>query len=138
MVLTEDRVTDAVCRHLVADKWKIISRAMGRKHGTDIVATRNGTRLEIEAKGAGSSDSRTKRYGQEFSQAQVFTHVGEAVLKALRVVATGRAQAAIALPDSRNHRSQVEPIRVALRRLGIIVFWVREDGTVSAEEATST
>jgi hypothetical protein len=88
--------------------------------------------------GAGSSDSRTRRYGQEFSQAQVFTHVGEAVLKALRVIAAGQAEAGIAVPDSRNHRLQVELIRVALRRLGIIVFWVREDGTVSADGSTST
>lgn len=60
-------------------------------------------------------------------------HVGEAVLKALAVVAEGKARAAIAFPDSSRHRSLVEPVRLALERLEITVFWVREDGTVSVE-----
>jgi hypothetical protein len=63
----------------------------------------------------------------------VIVHVGEAVLKALAVAAEGKAEAAIAFPDGRRHRSLVDPVRPALERLGIIVYWVREDGTVRAE-----
>jgi hypothetical protein len=132
-VLTEDTVTGILERYLRADKWEIVSRAPGRQSGIDLVAERDGIRLEVEAKGAGSSDPQTARYGQEFSHAQVFTHVGEAILKALQFVSAGRAQAAIALPDNDKHRTQVGRIRVALRRLGIIVFWVREDGAVTME-----
>jgi hypothetical protein len=65
----------------------------------------------------------------------VRVHVGEAVLDALAVVAEGKAQAAIAFPDGRRHLHGqfVAPVSPALQRLGITVFWVREDGTVSVE-----
>ena len=56
----------------------------------DIVAARDGIRLEVEPKGAGSSLSHTARYGLPFTAAQVRVHVGEAVLNALRVVAVGK------------------------------------------------
>jgi hypothetical protein len=129
-VLTEDQVTEAVCEHLRAHHWTIVSRAMGKTPGVDVVAERQEARLEIEAKGAGSSDLGSSRYGHSFTRGNVFTHVGEAVLKALRVIAADRAHAAIAFPDNHDHRAEVELVRPALQRLGIIVFWVQEDGTV--------
>ena len=132
-MLTEDAVINLLCQYLSADGWKIVSTAMPNQRGTDVVATRAGLRLEVEAKGAGSSKAHTARFGKPFDQAQVKVHVGEAVLKALAVVAEGKAQAAIAFPDGRRHRSVVAPVRPALGRLGITVFWVTEDGTVSAE-----
>ena len=132
-VLTEDAVIDAVCRHLVADRWEIVSRATATEHGVDIVATREGARLEVEAKGAGSSKPYTARYGQVFNRGQVFDHVAKAVLKALRVASAGNARAAIAFPDNGDHRAEVELVRVALQRAGIIVFWVSEEGTVRVE-----
>jgi hypothetical protein len=58
-VLTEDAVINSVCDYLAADGWKIASRAMPNQRGTDVVATRAGTRLEVEAKGAGSSKPHT-------------------------------------------------------------------------------
>jgi hypothetical protein len=132
-VLTEDMVTDSLENHLTANGWRIISRAKGKVRGVDVVAERRGTRMEIEAKGAGSGDPTTKNYGLEFTRGNVFTHVGEAVLKALRVITVGQAQAAIALPDNYDHRSEIELVRVVLWRLGIVVFWVRQDGAVSTE-----
>ena len=130
-MLTEDAVINLLCQHLAADGWGIVSRAMPDQRGTDVVATRAGVRLEVEAKGAGSSKAHTARFGQPFNQAQVRVHVGEAVLKALAVVAEGKAQAAIAFPESRRHHLIVDPVRPALDRLGITVFWVSEDGVVS-------
>jgi hypothetical protein len=132
-VLTEDVVINLLCEHLGTDGWKIVSKAMPDQRGTDVVATRAGVRLEVEAKGEGSSKADAKRFGKLFDQAQVKVHVGEALLKALAVVSEGRAQAGIAFPDSRRHRSIVAPVRPALDRLGITVFWVSENGRVSAE-----
>ena len=134
-MLTEDAVINLLCEHLTADGWKIVSKALPDQRGTDVVATRAGVRLEVEAKGEGSSKAHTARFGQPFNQAQARVHVGEAVLKALAVVAEGKARAAIAFPDGRRHRSLVEPVRPALERLEITVFWVREDGTVRVEPA---
>src|SRR2546429_6706221 len=98
-VLTEDAVINLLCEHLAADGWKIVSRAMPNQRGTDVVATRACVRLEVEAKGTGSSKAHTARFGQPFNQAQARVHVGETLLKALAVVAAGKAQAAVAFPD---------------------------------------
>jgi hypothetical protein len=132
-MLTEDMVTTAVCDYLRAEQWEIISRAMGRAAGIDIVAARQGARVEVEAKWAGSSFPGTSNYGKNFTRGNVFTRVREAVLKALRVVTSGQAQSAIALPDNHDRRSGIALVRPALQRLGIIVFWVTENGSVSIE-----
>ncbi len=132
-MLTEDAVIDAVRDHLIADRWEIVSRARATEHGVDLVAMRDGARLEVEAKGAGSSKPHTARYGRAFNRGQVFDHVAKAVLKALRVASAGKARAAVAFPDNGDHRAEVELVRVALQRAGIIVFWVSEESTVSVE-----
>ena len=112
-----------------------MSWAAPDQHGTDLVALRDGIRLEVEAKGAGSSKPHTARYGQPFTAAQVKVHVGEAVLKALRVVAAGRARAAVAFPDTPRHRAETGPIEPVLHRLDITVYWVAEDGSVTVRES---
>jgi hypothetical protein len=58
-VLTEDAVINLLCEHLTADGWKIVSKALPDQRGTDVVATRAGVRLEVEAKGEGSSKAHT-------------------------------------------------------------------------------
>jgi len=104
-MITEDDVIDAISDHLVARGWRVLSRATAMQHGDDLVAEKDGQRLEIEAKGAGSSKPGTARYGQHFSKGQVFDHVAKAVFKALRVASAGTALAAIALPDNPDHRA---------------------------------
>jgi hypothetical protein len=66
-----------------------------------------------------------------FTTAQVRVHVGEAVLTALKVLATGTARAAVAFPDTPRHRAQAGPVESVLHRLGIEVYWVHEDGSVT-------
>lgn len=133
--LTEDQVVDAVCGRLVADGYEIAQRAASTEHGFDIVARRDGRDLIIEAKGAGSSKVGTARYGKEFTANQVFDHVGKAVLKALRVVTSGDADADIALPDNANHRREVEQVAAALQKVGVSVFWVDDAGNVRVDAA---
>ena len=133
MVLTEEQVVGAVCRKLTSDGYAIVQRALVTQHGFDIAARKDGVDLIIEAKGAGSSKAGTARYGHEFNRNQVFDHVAKAVLKALRVVSSAEAQAGIALPDNANHRREVEQVAPALRRAGIIVFWVDAAGAVRVD-----
>jgi hypothetical protein len=131
-MLTEDAVIRTLRDHLMVDGWQIMSWAAPNQQGTDLVAVRDGTRMEVEAKGAGSSKPHTARYGQPFTRAQVRVHVGEAVLKALRVVAAGTALAAIAFPDTPLHRSEAGSVESVLHQLGITVYWIAENGTVTA------
>src|SRR3954451_12513329 len=121
-MLTEDRVVDAVCRKLVDDGYAIAQRASAVQHGFDIVATKEGRDLVIEAKGAGSSKSGTARYGMEFNSGQVFDHVAKAVLKAMRIVSADAARAGVALPDNQAHRREVDQVAPALQAAGIAVF----------------
>jgi hypothetical protein len=91
-------------------------------------------RLEVEAKGGGSSKPHTARFGQPVTTAQVRVHVGEAVLTAMKVVAAGKAHAAVAFPDTSRHRAQAGPVESVLDRLGVTVHWVREDSSVTSGE----
>lgn len=134
-ILTEDEVIDAVIALLQKEGWRIEARCTADECGDDIIATRDGERLVVEAKGAGSSKPHTNRYGREFSAGQVFDHVAKAILKALRVVATRKASAAVALPDNASHRKEVGHVLEALQQLGIAVFWVSADGSVKVDRA---
>lgn len=133
-MLTEDEVIDAVSKYLVSQRWHILSRATAIQRGDDLVAKREDVQLIIEAKGGGSSKAGTARYGMAFNSGQVFDHVAKAVLKALRVVSAGSAQAGIALPDDPFHRKEVALVEEALQRLGILVFWV-DDSRVARVES---
>lgn len=132
-MLTEDDVIDAVRDYLVRQRWEILLRATALQRGHDLVAERGDKHLIIEAKGAGSSKAGTARYGKEFDRGQVFDHVAKAILKALRVVSAGSAQAGIALPDNDFHHGEIELVKNPLRRAGIVVYWVDDSGHVRVE-----
>jgi hypothetical protein len=132
-ILTEDDVVDAVCSSLEERGWTILARASAMQRGNDIEAERDGVRLIVEAKGAGSSKPGTARYGHVFNRNQVFDHVAKAVLKGLRVASTGTARAALALPDNEDHRREVRQVARALTEVDIGVFWVSDGREVTLE-----
>ncbi|MEV8041878.1 hypothetical protein [Arthrobacter sp. NPDC080082] len=131
-LLTEDEVSLAVRFHLEGEGWTVKSwaPALGRVHGDDIVAQQADRLLIIEAKGEGSSDPLSKRFGSPFNGSQVTTHVAMATYKALHAASRG-AEAGIALPDNALHRMSFGKIQPALSGLGISVFWVSRDADVS-------
>ncbi len=130
-MLYEDDVVAAVVAYLRADGWKIESTALATQHGDDIVATRSGERLVVEAKGEGSSKSHTTRFGTSFTKQQASVHIAVAVLRSMRVVSEGTSTAAIALPAVDSHRREVDRVATALSKTGIWVFWVAQDGVVT-------
>lgn len=123
--------------YLTHDGWSIESHAMAHQHGDDIVALRGDDRMVIEAKGAGSSKTGTRRYGQPFTRNQVRSHVSVALHRALRVWSDGRAKAGLAFPDNKHHREMVSHVLPALHQLGIAVFWISDDLSVSVEQETA-
>src|SRR6478752_7148048 len=118
-LLSEDDVVRAVMAHLEADGWKIESFALSHQRGDDIVATRGGETLVIEAKGEGSSRAGSRRHGLAFDRRQVGTHVSVAVGRAMRTVSRGGAIAAVALPSNELHRAEIGRIAPALRLMGV-------------------
>lgn len=131
-VLYEDDVTDAVCAELERRGWSIEQRLRSTERGDDIIATRGAQRFIIECKGETSADSRTNRHGKPFDPGQVNSHVSRAMLRAMRVVSEGHL-AGVAFPEERRHRIEVDKVRIAVERLGIVVCWVTEDRGVRIE-----
>lgn len=131
-MLYEDDVTDAVCAELERRGWSIEQRLRSTQRGDDIVATLGGMRLVIECKGETSTDPATRRYGARFNASQVNSHVSRAMLRAMRVVSDGHL-AGVAFPEERLHRIEVEKVRVAVERLGVVLCWVSEQGEAAFE-----
>lgn len=131
-MLTEDDVVDAVCRGLEGGGWRIDQRLTTRQTGVDIIATRDGRSVFVEAKGETSSKDHTNRYGKPFNLGQARSHVARALLTTAAVVARGDC-GVIALPDNAVHRTVVGPIRPSLDQLGIVVAWVAADRVASFE-----
>ncbi len=129
-MLYEDDVVDAVCGLLRQHGWAIESVAHAHERGDDIAAAKGGMRLLVEAKGEGSSREGSRRYGQPFTGNQVGSHVGVAVVRALKWASLGGVRSAVAFPDNAHHRAQVDAITPALHEIGVGVFWVDADRTV--------
>lgn len=132
-ILFEDHVVDAVCDDLWSRGYRITQPASARERCEDIVAEGDGRRVVVEAKGGGSSQPGSARYGERFTRAQVFDHVAKAVLKALRVASSGEGHAAVGLPDNPDHRDEVAQVADALDRLGVTVLWVGRDRRVTID-----
>jgi len=129
LMLTENDVVDAVVNRLSEDGWCVVSTSNTNERGHDILATKGGTTLAIEAKGGTSSKTGSRRYGKEFNSGQRLSHVSRALYKAASVFSAGQYRAGIALPAT--HLKFVMEIRAALEALDVSVFLVEDDGAVS-------
>lgn len=135
-MLHEDDVVDAVADEPACRGWTVTQQLRSTEQGDDIVALRGGDRLTVEAKGQTSAVVTSARFGQPFSVGQVRSHVGQAVLRSLRVVSDGD-RVCIALPDDRPHRAEVDKIAPALLQLDVGVFWVDAERHVRLEPLPS-
>ena len=125
-------MVDAVSRYLVGLGYRELGRSLATEQGVDLIMSRNGGELHIEAKGAGSSRLGSARHGMLFNSGRVFDHVAKAVLKALEVVAGGKHRAGIALPADRLHLFRIGRIQPVLDELRIAVFLVDTTGKVAS------
>jgi hypothetical protein len=125
-VLTEDDVVAAVCIELENRGWSIESRLLTTQRGPDIQATKGQEKLLVEAKGEGSSKAHSSRYGMPFTRNQVRTHIGVAILTALKVAARQQELAGIALPDNAHHHEVLGDAKLPLLQTGVAIFWTSE------------
>lgn len=131
-MLYEDDIVDAVCDHLKSHNFTIIRKCTARQRGDDIVAAGDGKirDLHIEAKGETSSLKGSRKYGEPFSGFQIQDHVANAFFRAARMAVNGRV-GGMALPKNAAHERCVARIQHAIDALGIIVFWVATDRSVT-------
>jgi hypothetical protein len=92
--------------------------------------------LFVEAKGETSNGAGSARHGKPFNCSQCRDHISNAFFSAATFVDNG--QPGIALPNTRQHRSFVSKISEAVDRLGIWIFWVAADGTVSRHRSAKS
>ena len=131
-MLYEDDVIDAVCDYLRQHGFTISGQCASTMRGDDIVAHGTGTirDLHIEAKGETSKRTGSLRHGLPFDGSQVLDHVANAFYRAAKMATEGRV-GGIALPANPAHQKRIADIAHAIDSLGIVVFFVAEDLTVS-------
>lgn len=123
--LTEDEIVEILMQHLVSQSWSIESFCLGRQRGYDIVATRSGQRLYVEAKGAKASDNSPTKKRKFFDSGQIKDHYGKALVKALETkVKYPNALVAIAHPEDKDIRRVIGNTIALLRKIGIVHYWV--------------
>ena len=131
MMLTENDIVNILSDHLEAEGYMIVQSLNTIEKGIDIIAKRNGRTLYIEAKGETSSKSHTNRFGKPFSKNQIKSHVSKAILTSMKILTSKsdgqNIEVAIALPETEMHQDLIDDIHLALKKLGIIVFWVNQD-----------
>lgn len=129
-MIYEAVVVEKVCEHLDSSGWTVESSCGPTEQGDDIVATRGNEEFRIEAKGEGSEQPTSSRHGKPFTRNQVRSHVAVALYRAAKM-RTDTVRASMAFPDNEHHREMVSAIDRAVRDLGIAVFWVSADGSVT-------
>lgn len=138
-MLTENDVVEATCARLTDCGFTVVNRNSTNDRGIDIVATRDGWTVLVEAKGQTTS-KRSRRQGKEFNRNQTRTHVSVALFTAARLLQESmpnvqRRRVAIALPDNKHHRDMVQGITQSLRTLDISVIWVGLDGKITCTDS---
>ena len=131
-MLTENDVVTAVSNYLKEKGYTIDQALTTSQQGIDIVATHptHGKCL-VEAKGATSSKISSNRYGKEFNNNQIKTHVGVALLKSFQTIQINKdAHVVIALPDNSGHRKIIDSMRYPIKKSGIKVFFVSNESSV--------
>lgn len=132
-MLDENALVDAVCDHLERRRFSITQRLTTRQKGVDIIASRGRTIPCIEAKGASSSREGSPRHGKGFQSAQVAVRISRAVYTALQMAEENpRARIAVAFPSLPRFRLLWSRVENQLYKLNVGVFWVDQDGQVSA------
>jgi len=131
-MLNEDDVVFRTMEALKQSGWTIISFAMTKQKGVDIIAERAGQRLYVEAKGITSADEDSPCYGKLFDATQRVISTAAALLKAAEMRCEfPDAMVAIALPDHVRMRTRIERIEGVLENSRVGVLWSHLDGTVS-------
>lgn len=137
-MLDENTVTTAVAGYLERSGYEIVQTLSTTEKGVDLIARNRatGARLLVESKGGTSTMTNSARFGRAFTQTQVFDRVAKGFYTAA-VRLAGRKhpsqdKVALAMPDTVHFRRYATDVKPAAEKLGIALFLVSDDLTVSA------
>ena len=131
LMITENQVVDALCKHLETEGWEIIQSLDTNTKGFDIVAKKLNQKLYIEAKG-GTTSKDTNRKGLPFDRKQAKSHIGQSLWKSGEAMTLHpEAMFGVAFPKEKNHKELVSKITNIFINSKIEIFWVDKDLVVT-------
>ena len=129
--LYEDEITKLFRDYLKKQGWVIESTAKGRKRGADIVAKRSGKRIYIEAKGGGSQDPKSKRFGSAFTKLQSQQNTDVAFACLARMISRYCPDyIGMVLHHDAYHHDSVKEILPTIKKIQAGVWLVSKKGVV--------
>ena len=138
----EGNVVERLAAFLKTEGWDVgrLADTRSKARGIDIEALRDGRMLLIEAKGYPSRTYRDPKRANEVKRTaptiQAALWYSQALMKSIQMQNKHpSALVAMAFPMFPRYRALFEESKTALEKLGIMVFFVCEDGTVEIEGA---
>jgi hypothetical protein len=128
--MDENAVVNAVCEHLEAEGYKILSRLTTSQQGIDVEAQHKShfRKVLVEAKGGTSSKPESARFGRPYTRSQVFDRVAKGIFTCLQLRAANpnceQARILLALPSGEWFSKYIESVGETLRRTDIEVWFV--------------
>ncbi len=100
MPISENAVNQGVAKHLQSRGYEIVSQALGKQHGKDIVAKHGGTELWVTVKGYPKITSKTR------PETQARHYFRDAVFDIIDWRnCSKKVELAVALPDRKTYRN---------------------------------
>jgi hypothetical protein len=135
-LLDENDVIRAVNSHLEKRGYSIEQALNTLEKGIDIIAEnkKKDHRLIIEAKGGTSSRAGSNRYGKPYISAQVLDRVSKGFFTAGKLRDENKSRlnvtVCMAFPDTPLFNKYIDQIEISLKKLGIYIFFVKEENIV--------
>lgn len=132
----ENAVVQSMCDALVASGYKIEQQLRTIERGIDIIAThpQTGVKVLVEAKGGTSSRKNSERYGNPYTQSQVFDLVAKGIFTCLQLRTENPDKKSVrvflAIPDEPSFfKKYISTVASSLDSAGIEV-WLANSGTI--------
>jgi len=132
-IMNEDTVNISVCSFLKNKGVECDSPLVGKQRGVDVKGIISGYTILVESKG---SQSNGLVDDTVFKHGQIVNHLARQLHTLMRYAETtdpNETLLILANPDIPRIRSEVDRVRTSINRLGLICFWVQENGNILIE-----
>ena len=134
VILLEEEVVENLSIWLMEHDWSIVEKNLGHKHGPDLVASKEGYRLLVEAKGSKGNPKSHVTTRPRFNSGQIKDHFGKAIVKILEEKNKDpELIVAIAQPDDEYIKDVLQSSAEEVRKMGVLLLWVESATKVSVD-----
>lgn len=131
-IMNEDHVNKAVANFLRGIGCNNVVYLLGKEHGIDVKAEKNGWKIWVESKGSRGNDHANDIV---FDSGQIKTHADRQILKLMEYAnnTDGKTLFIMANPNIERIRNRVNKVKRLLDEMQFIQFWVNSDDTILVE-----